>query len=64
MKFTKVKIAELLHTTPNVSASKGELVQFFRSPQYKPDEEHDGNIIEDFMTFRGMLDADIIESEK
>ncbi len=64
MKFTKVEIAKILSSTPNVSASKGELVQFFRSPQYKPDEEHDGNIIEDFMTFRGMLDADIIEGEK
>ena len=64
MKFIKVEIAKILSSTPNVSASKEELVQFFRSPQYKPDEEHDGNVIEDFMTFRKMLDADIIEGEK
>ena len=61
MKLTKVEKSKLLSNTPNVMASLGELVQFFRSPQYDK-EDNEGNIIEDFLTFRGMLDKDIIES--
>lgn len=63
MKFTKKHIAKLLHTTPNVMATSGELVQFFRSKQYNPDEEHEGNFIEDFLSFRGDLDKDLLESK-
>lgn len=62
MKLTKVEKSKLLSNTPNVMASLGELVQFFRSPQYNDKEDNEGNIIEDFLTFRGMLDKDIIES--
>ena len=61
MKFTKAEIAKLLSSTPGVSASKGELLQFFKSPQYDKDEESDGNIIENFLVFRKQLDADLLE---
>ncbi len=62
MKFTKKEIAKTLATTPNVMATAGELVQFFRSKQYNPEEEHEGNHVEDFLVFRGELDADIIDA--
>jgi hypothetical protein len=64
MKFTRVDIAKLLTQTPGVSASTSEIIQFFRSPQYNPNEQEEGNIIEDFMVFRGMLDSDLIEADK
>jgi hypothetical protein len=67
----KIKIAKLLHNQPNVNASSIELMQFFRSPQYKPNEENEGNIIEDFLEFKNFLYIDegdyvskIIESWK
>ena len=61
MKYTKLSIAKLLSSTPNVMASKGEIVQFFHSPQFKPDEEQEGSIIEDFLSFRGQLDKDLLD---
>ena len=61
MKYTKKQIAKLLNQTPNVSASLGEITQFFRSPQYNEEEQNEGNIIEDFLVFRGLLDKDIVE---
>ena len=62
MKFTKKEIAKLLNQTPNVSASLGEIMQFMLSPQYNKEEEHEGNIIEDFLVFRGILDKDLIDA--
>jgi hypothetical protein len=64
MKNNKLKIAKLLSQTPNVSASTSEIIQFFRSPQYNPDEQEESNYIEDFMVFRGILDSDLIEADK
>lgn len=61
MKFTRLQIATLLATTPGVSASKSELLQFFRSPQYNPDEETESNHLDDFMVFRGVLDCDLVD---
>jgi len=61
MKFSKLQVAKLLSTTPNVMASGGEIVQFFHSPQFNIDEENEGNIIEDYISFSKQLDADIIE---
>lgn len=61
MKITKLDVAKLLSTTSNVFASQSELVQFFRSPQYHPEEEHIENNIDDFLTFRKQLDADLLE---
>ncbi len=57
----KLDIAKLLSSTPNVMADKGEIIQFFHSIQFKSDEENEGNIIEDFMSFRGQLDKDLLE---
>lgn len=64
MKFTKLYIAKLLASQPNITASSGELLQFFRSSQYNPDEEVEGNYIESFLEFKGNLDKDIIESKE
>lgn len=63
-KLTRLHIAKLLASQPNVMASSGELLQFFRSPQYDPDEESEGNQVESFLEFRGDLDKDIIESKE
>ena len=61
MKFSKLEIAKLLATTPNVMANESELLQFFRSPQYHPDDENEGNHIEDFHCFRNELDNHLLE---
>jgi len=57
----RIEIAKLLATTPNVMASNGEIVQFFHSIQFVPDETNEGNILEDFMIFRGQLDKDLLD---
>jgi len=59
--MTKLEIAKLLANTPGVMASKEEIIQFFHSPQFIFEEEEEGNIIEDFMVFRGILDKDILD---
>ena len=59
--YSKKQIAILLATTPGIMAGNSELLQFFRSPQYDPEEEHEGNYLESFMEFRGYLDADLID---
>lgn len=55
----KLEIAKLLATTPNVMATKEEIVQFFYSNQFHPGEEHEGNHIEDYLDFKGQLDKDL-----
>jgi hypothetical protein len=49
----KKQIAKLLHSQSNISATSGELVQFFRSDFYNGEEDDEGNIIEDFLEWRG-----------
>lgn len=61
MKFTKPEIAKFLSITSNVMASKGELLQFFRSPQFHPEDENEANHVMDFLTFRKQLDADLLD---
>ena len=61
MKLTKLELAKLLATTPNVMGSKGEIIQFFHSLQFDKDEENGSNVIEDFLYWRGELDKDLIE---
>lgn len=57
----RIDIARLLASTPNVMASNGEIVQFFHSLQFVPDEEDEGNIIEDYLSFSGQLDKDLLD---
>lgn len=56
----KLDIAKLLATTPNVMASKGDIVQFFHSNQFHPEEEIEGNHINDYLEFSKQLDADLL----
>lgn len=56
----RIDIARLLASTPNVMADKWEIIQFFHSLQFKPDEENEGSILEDFMVFKGQLDKDLL----
>jgi hypothetical protein len=62
MKIPKIEVARLLSSTSNIFASKGELLQFFRSPQYHPDEENESNHVQDFLEWRGIHD-DILSSD-
>lgn len=62
--MTKKDIAKLLHTTSNVSATKWEIISFFNSSYFNPNEEHEGNIIEDFLNFNGNLERDLEESRQ
>lgn len=64
MKYTKKYISKLLHTQPNISATSGELVQFFNSKYYNPEEDEEGNIIENFIEFRGDLDMSLEEARQ
>lgn len=65
MKYTKKYIAVLLHNQSNVNATSGELVQFFNSNYYNPEEEDEGNIIEDFFNFLyDNVDYDLIKEYK
>lgn len=64
MKYTKKYIAILLHNQANVSATSGELVQFFNSKYYNTEEEDEGNIIESFIEFRGDLDMSLEEARQ
>lgn len=57
----RIDISRLLASTPNVMASKGEIIQFFHSKQFFADETNEGSILEDFMTFRGQLDKDFLD---
>ncbi len=61
MKFTKLEIAKLLSSTPNVMAEKGEIIQFFHSLQFNPNEVEEGNIIEDYLSFSEQLDKDLLD---
>lgn len=64
MKYTKKYIAVLLHNQSNVNATSGELVQFFHSHYYNPEEEDEGSIIESFIEFRGDLDMSLEEARQ
>lgn len=64
MKFTKKEIAKILHKTPNISATAWEIVYFFNSMQFNPDEEYIGNIIEDLLNWRGDLNHSLEESKQ
>ena len=64
MKFTKKEIAFLLHNTPNVSATKWEIHHFLSSDSFNPNEEHEGNIIEDFLNFNGNLERTLEEARQ
>jgi len=62
--MNKKDIAILLNQTPNISATSGEIIQFFYSKYFDINEEHEGNIIENFIEFRGDLDKSIEESRQ
>ena len=64
MKYTKKQISLLLHNKPNISATSGELVQFFNSNYYNPEEEDEGNVIESFIEFREDLDMSLEEARQ
>lgn len=62
MSYSKSELSKILHKTANVTASLSECVQFFRSKYFNVEETEIGNIIEDFLEFRGDLDSDIASS--
>jgi hypothetical protein len=53
----KKEISLLLNQTPNISATKKEIEEFLLSKYFNKNEENEGNIIEDFITWRGEFDS-------
>jgi hypothetical protein len=62
--MNKKNIAKLLYNQPNVSATSWEIIYFFNSTYFNKNEEHEGNIIEDFLNWRGDLDHSLEEARQ
>lgn len=60
----KKDIAKLLHKTPNVSATLWEIVYFFHTTSVDLKTISEGDVIEEFLQWRGDLDRSLEENRQ